>query len=79
MCVTDAARPNADSVFSRAQEPHRADYWTKHHCAAHHIEKAPEILTPKIILDALPTLVKHTPDQKLPAQPTQMIKAAAAA
>jgi hypothetical protein len=22
-----------------------ADYWTKHHCAAHHIEKRPELLT----------------------------------
>jgi hypothetical protein len=31
----------------------RADYWTKHHCAAHHIEKRPEILTSKFILDAL--------------------------
>jgi hypothetical protein len=26
----------------------RADYWTKHHCAAHHIEKRPEILTPRL-------------------------------
>jgi hypothetical protein len=31
----------------------RADYWTKHHCAAHHIEKCPKILTSKIILNAL--------------------------
>jgi hypothetical protein len=31
----------------------RAEYWTKHHCTAHHIEKRPEILTSKIILDAL--------------------------
>ncbi len=23
-----------------------ADYWTKHHCAAHHIKKRPQILTP---------------------------------
>ena len=31
----------------------RADYWTKRHCAAHHIEKRPEILTSKFILNAL--------------------------
>ncbi len=31
----------------------QADYWTKHHCAAHHIKKRREILTPKFILDAL--------------------------
>jgi hypothetical protein len=31
----------------------KADYWTKHHCAAHHIKKRPTILTPKFILDAL--------------------------
>jgi hypothetical protein len=31
----------------------RADYRTKHHCAAHHIEKHPEILTPEIVLEAL--------------------------
>ena len=31
----------------------RADYWTKHHCAAHHIEKRPGILTSKFILNAL--------------------------
>ncbi len=29
------------------------NYWTKHHCAAHHIEKRPEILTSKFIIDAL--------------------------
>jgi hypothetical protein len=52
----------------------RADYWTKHHCAAHHIKKRPEILTPKFILDtlretapkivleALRASVKHTPN-----------------
>ena len=30
-----------------------ADYWTKHHCAAHHVEKRPQILTPLFILEAL--------------------------
>jgi len=29
------------------------DYWTKHHCAAHHIEKRPTILTSQSIVAAL--------------------------
>jgi hypothetical protein len=39
----------------------RADYWTKHHCAAHHIEKRPEILTSKFILNALRASIQRTP------------------
>jgi hypothetical protein len=39
--------------FWRPGPTNRADYWTKHHWAAHHIEKRPEILTPKIVLEAL--------------------------
>ena len=39
----------------------RANYWTKHHCAAHHIEKHPEILASKIILDALQASTQQTP------------------
>ena len=45
-------RPGADN---------RADYWTKHHCAAHHIEKRPTILTPQFILDALRASTNRTP------------------
>jgi hypothetical protein len=30
----------------------QANYWTKHHCAAHHIKKRKEILPPKFILNA---------------------------
>jgi hypothetical protein len=30
-----------------------ANYWTKHHCTTHHIEKRPEILTSKFIIDTL--------------------------
>ncbi len=39
----------------------RADYWTKHHCAAHHIKKCPTIFTPKFILDALRASTNRTP------------------
>jgi hypothetical protein len=38
-----------------------ADYWTKHHSAAHHIEKCPSILTSKVILDALCASTNRTP------------------
>ena len=55
----------------------RADYRTKHHCAAHHIKKCLKILTPKIVLGTLRTSAKCTPDL-IPAQHTQMTKAAAA-
>jgi hypothetical protein len=41
----------------------RADYWTRHHCTAHHIEKRPKILTPKIVLDALHASEKCAPPQ----------------
>jgi len=46
--------------FWRPGLTNRVDYWTKHHCAAHHIEKRPEILTPKIVLDALHAAEKNT-------------------
>jgi hypothetical protein len=39
----------------------RAGYWTKHHCAAHHIKKHPTILTSKFILDTLCTSTNRTP------------------
>ena len=38
-----------------------ADYWTKHHCAAHHVKKRPTKLTPKIVLDALHASTNRTP------------------
>jgi hypothetical protein len=49
--------------FWRPDPNNRVDYWTKHHCAAHHIEKRPEILNPKIILDALRASEECTPTQ----------------
>jgi hypothetical protein len=39
----------------------QANYWTKHHCAAHHIEKCKEILTPKFILDSLRASANRAP------------------
>jgi hypothetical protein len=30
-----------------------ADYWTKHFCSAHHLEKRPSILTPSKLLNEL--------------------------
>jgi hypothetical protein len=39
------------------------DYWTKHHCAAHHIEKRPTILTPQSIVTALRASLQRNPFQ----------------
>jgi hypothetical protein len=67
--------------FWRPGPTNRADYWTKHHCAAHHIEKRPEILTPKIILEALRASVKRTPNfqqTSLPSNKPSRYAAAAA-
>ncbi len=67
--------------FWRLDPTNRADYWTKHHCAAHHIEKHLEILTPKIVLEALRASVKRTPNSHqlaLPSiKPSQYAPAAA--
>ena len=38
-----------------------ANYWTKHHCAAPHVEKRPTILTPKFLLEALRASTNRTP------------------
>jgi hypothetical protein len=47
--------------YWRSGPDNRANYWTKHHCAAHHIEKRPEILTSKFILNALRASTQRTP------------------
>ena len=39
------------------------DYWTKHHCAAHHIEKLPTILTLQSIFTALRASLHRNPVQ----------------
>ena len=39
----------------------RADYYTKHFCAAHHRQVRPSILTPSTVLDALRTARRQTP------------------
>ena len=47
--------------FWRPGHTNKADYWTKHHCAAHHIEKRKEILTHKSVLAALRASLDRTP------------------
>jgi len=47
--------------YWRPGPDNRAYYWTKHHCAAHHIEKRPTLLTSKCILDALRASTNRTP------------------
>ena len=47
--------------FWRPGPTNKADYWTKHHCTAHHIEKHKEILTHKSVLGALRASLARTP------------------
>jgi hypothetical protein len=39
--------------FWRPGKTNLAKYWTKHHCAAHHVEQRPQILTPLSVITAL--------------------------
>ena len=47
--------------FWRPGKTNLADYWTKHHCAAHHIEQRANILTPQSIVTALRASKQRTP------------------
>ena len=38
-----------------------ADYYTKYHCSAHHIEQRPQILTPPSVITALQASKQCTP------------------
>jgi hypothetical protein len=52
---------NQFRFFWRPGKTNLADYWTKHHCAAHHIEQRTNILTPQSIVTALRTSKQRTP------------------
>jgi hypothetical protein len=47
--------------YWRLGPTNRGDYFTKHHCAAHHTEQRPEFLTPAFILDALRASTNRQP------------------
>jgi hypothetical protein len=47
--------------FKRPGTTNRGDYWTKHHCSAHHQEKRDEILTPLYIIQALHASTNRCP------------------
>jgi len=47
--------------FWRPGTTNRGDYWTKHHCSAHHQEKRDEILTPLFIIQALRASTNRCP------------------
>jgi hypothetical protein len=42
-----------------------ADYYTKHHCSAHHVEQRPQILTPPSVIAALQASKQCTPTPML--------------
>jgi hypothetical protein len=56
--------------FWHPRPTNKADYWTKHHCAAHHIEKRHKILTHKSVLDTLRASLQHTPIPVMPLKQT---------
>jgi len=47
--------------YWRPGQENMANYWNKHHCAAHHVEKRPMILTQEIVLEALRASTNRTP------------------
>ena len=49
------------NFYWRPGKENLADYWTKHHCAAHHRQMRPKILTPKIVLNALRASLQRAP------------------
>jgi hypothetical protein len=61
---------NQFRFFWRPEPTNKADYWTKHHCAAHHTEKRHKILTHKSVLDALCASLKRTPIPVMPLKQT---------
>jgi hypothetical protein len=66
--------------YWRPGPTNRGDYFTKHHCSAHHTEKRPEFLTPAFILDAIRASTNRRPaiSGKGIMQPAQIAAAAAA-
>jgi hypothetical protein len=47
--------------YWRPGKTNLGDYWTKHHCAAHHVKKRSTILTPLSIVTALRESLQRTP------------------
>ena len=66
--------------YWRPGPTNRGDYFTKHHCSAHHTEKRPEFLTPAFILEAIRASTNRRPtiSGKGIMQPAQIAAAAAA-
>ena len=51
--MRDRADQQQFRYYRSPGKQNNADYWTKHFCAAHHVEKRPTFLTPASVLDAL--------------------------
>jgi hypothetical protein len=47
--------------FWQPGDTNLADYWTKHHCAAHHVEQRHHYLTPRHIVTSLRESKKRNP------------------
>ena len=51
--LRDRMRQKQFRFFWRPGTKNYADYWTKHHLAAHHVNVRKEFLTPYIVLEML--------------------------
>jgi hypothetical protein len=60
-CLLDCDAQEQFRFFWRPGTINHGDYWTKHHCSAHHQEKRIEILTPLFIIQALRASTNRCP------------------
>jgi len=51
--LKDRERQQQFKIYWRPGKLNHADYWTKHHSAAHHVNVRKEILTPYIVTEML--------------------------
>ena len=59
--LRDRAAQRQFRFYWRPGKTNLANYWTKHHCPAHHQEMRHKFLTPKKILWALQASLQRTP------------------
>ena len=65
--LRDRKSQNQFRYYWRPGKGNLADYWTKHHCAAHHKEMRPIFLTPNRVVKALQASLRRKPEQCAPA------------
>ena len=59
--LRDRAAQAMFRFFWQQGKDNKGDYWTKHHCSAHHKQVRPEFITPSRIVNALRASLKRNP------------------